>query len=600
MTQQRLTTLFLLLFFAFAAPASYGQMFYAKTHVSTHKEKFQEFKMNLEGLPDKLDTALFGLEKLCVNSTVSVEEKLEMRLVSPDGQQVLLFAMKGGTDLEEVPGFCMSDEGQRKLSYSTKAGDVNFFSQENLGELNNGQNPNGIWTLQVRGDYVNESLGEEIEWRLYFGPKPSKPFGFTSSNLPIVTINTYGNVIPDEPKIVCKMSIIDNGPGVRNRLTDTVFQYIGYTGIELRGSSSMKFPQKSFGLTTLDETASNPKDASLLGMPKESDWILYAPYRDKSMLRNPLTYDIARQMGSYAPRTAFCEVVLNGRYQGVYVLTEKVKRDKHRVNISRMDGDDNAGDSLTGGYLFKIDRYNGNDMKGWTSPVQPYAYDQGQEVTYVYDYPKGDFITEQQMAYIKAYVDSFEGAFNRSIGKMEKHYYEYIDLPSFVDFFIITELSKNFDGYRASAFIQKDRDSKGGRLKMGPVWDFDFAWHNSKTCDANTVEGWAIDFGNYCFGDGMQVPAYWDCMRSDSTFTHALYKRWQLLRKDILSEQRLCAYVDSNVAYLKEAGDRHYLMWPQRDNVPSDQVYRNRADEIADLKKWIVDRLRWMDANMPR
>ena len=152
----------------------------------------------------------------------------------------------------------------------------------------------------------------------------------TSSNLPIIVIDTYEQVIPDEPKISAHMGIIFNGSGEINYITDSSSHYDGDIGIEIRGHSSQHyFPKKQYGLETRDSEGENI-NVSLLGMPEENDWILYAPYSDKSLMRNVLAYDIAKSLGSYAPRTQFCEVILNNDYVGIYVFMEKIKKDSNR------------------------------------------------------------------------------------------------------------------------------------------------------------------------------------------------------------------------------------------------------------------------------
>lgn len=145
---------------------------------------------------------------------------------------------------------------------------------------------------------------------------------FSSSNLPIVVINTNGQEIVDEPKISADMGIIFNGPGVRNNLTDPFNNYDGKIGIEIRGSTSQSFPKKQFGFELLDE-AGESVDASLLGLPAKDDWILFAPYNDKSLMRDVLAYRLAHDLDGYASRFKYCELVLNGQYHGIYVLLEK-------------------------------------------------------------------------------------------------------------------------------------------------------------------------------------------------------------------------------------------------------------------------------------
>ncbi|HMR57666.1 MAG TPA: CotH kinase family protein, partial [Cyclobacteriaceae bacterium] len=160
-----------------------------------------------------------------------------------------------------------------------------------------------------------------------------------SSNLPIVVINTAGATILDDPKIVADMGIIDNGPGQRNSVTDTYNNYSGKIGIEIRGSSSQSFPKKQYSIELRDATGEGVS-APLLGLPPEEDWVLFAPYNDKTLMRDVLAYKIGRDLNRYAPRTRFCELVLNGNYEGIYVLIEKIKRDNNRVDINKLNPDE--------------------------------------------------------------------------------------------------------------------------------------------------------------------------------------------------------------------------------------------------------------------
>ncbi|MGB1044566.1 MAG: CotH kinase family protein, partial [Flavobacteriaceae bacterium] len=171
----------------------------------------------------------------------------------------------------------------------------------------------------------------------------SGPVVYPPYTLPLVSVDTYNQEIPDEPKIPGIMQVSDRG--------NELFQ--GPIGIERRGQSSQSFPKKQYGLETKD--ASNQDlDVSILDMPLEEDWILYAPYSDKSLMRNVLAYDIARSMGRYASRTQFVNMKLNGLNQGIYVFMEKLKRDDNRININKLKPDENEGEDVTGGYIIKI------------------------------------------------------------------------------------------------------------------------------------------------------------------------------------------------------------------------------------------------------
>jgi hypothetical protein len=410
-----------------------------------------------------------------------------------------------------------------------------------------------------------------------------------SSNLPIVGIYTYLTPIPDTPKIHAFMGIVDNGYNVMNHFTDTNYAYYGHIGIEQRGSISQQwwYYQKSYGLETRD-TSGNDSNSIILNMPKESDWILYSPYDDRTLMRNVITYELSRQMGYWAARTKYCELVLNDflfwNYKGVYVMMEKIKRDNNRVDISKLDADDNAGDSLTGGYIFAVDSNINAPDEGFISPNQPGLF-------YAYKYPKGEDITPQQEAYLLAYVDSFEKAVAApDFADPVNGYRKFAVDTTFMDFFFFQELSKSVDCYKRSAYLYKDKYSKGGRLKAGPVWDFNSAWHNTAICaEYHAYTGWA--YQQSCWvNSAFPVPDWWARMLQDSTFTNELKCRWLKWRSGVLTTSNIFNKMDSIAGYVADAQVREYTQYNFTENFSA---------EIDTLKSWIANRLAWMDANMP-
>jgi hypothetical protein len=423
---------------------------------------------------------------------------------------------------------------------------------------------------------------------------------FTDSNLPIIIINTGGQTIMDEPKVMVDMGVIYNGVGMTNHVTDAYNNYSGKITIEIRGSSSQSFPQKSYGFTTVLNSGQD-FNTNLLGMPSEHDWILYAPYTDKTLVRNVLTYRLANEMGLYAPRTRFCELVIDNVYQGVYVLMEKIKRDDRRVNISKLTPQDITSDQLTGGYIVKIDKTTGNGGAGWySSYVSPnntnYPYFQ-------YHYPESDDITPEQQHYIHTYFHHFEDTLNAPFyADPLQGYAKFINVNSFIDFLILNEISRNVDGYRLSSFFYKDRDSTGGKITAGPVWDFNLAWWNADYCEGYNTSGWAYQFPQYCGGDGFQPPFWWDRLMQDDNFTNKLHCRWNYLRETILATSRLNNIVEGYADTLTSAQARHFTEWP----ILGTYVWPNPAPiastfdgEITNLKQWILGRTTWLDNNIP-
>ena len=561
------------------------------------------FPLVVTGLnPSTIDTT-FGVETVCINLTHTWDSDLNISLMAPDGTTIDLSLGNGG-DGDNYTNTCFNAGASTSIVAGWPPFTGNYKPQGMLGNINNGQNGNGLWQLVITDTYAWADQGNLLGWSITFGNNPATPpFTFDSSDLPIVVINTNNQPIPNEPKIMADMGIIYNGIGNRNYMTDPFNHYNGKIGIEIRGSSSAGFPQKSYGFETID-AAWNQVDTSLLNMPSEHDWILYAPYNDKTLMRNVLTYQLSRDMGHYAARTHFCEVVLNGQHQGVYVLMEKIKRDNGRVDIAKLTASDTTGDQLTGGYIIKIDKATGNGNGGWTSPYAPAVTpNNGQTINFIYDYPSDANIQPAQANYIQQYVDSFETALaGPSFASNTTGFRKYADVTSFIDFFILNELSKNVDGYRISTYLYKDKYSKGGKLTAGPMWDFNLAWWNADYCNGNTTSGWAYQFGSVCPGDGLQIPFWWQRMMQDTNFQNQVRCRWETLRLGMLSTASLNSMIDSMVTDVTEAQARHFITWPILGIYtwpnPS-PLATSFTGEINNLKTWINNRANWMDANIP-
>lgn len=426
---------------------------------------------------------------------------------------------------------------------------------------------------------------------------------FTSSNLPIVIINTGGQSIPDEPKITATMGIIYNGPGAMNNLSDPPNEYNGTIGIETRGSSSQLFPKKSYGLETRTPTGADT-NVSLLGMPSENDWILSANYTDKSLLNNVLAYRLANDFGNYASRTCFVELVLNGSYRGIYILMEKIKRDDNRVKVAKLKAEDTAGADVTGGYILKIDKTTGSSgTGGFESDYLPLANANGQKIFFQYEYPSDAKIHPKQKQYIEAFVDSFEYALkNAPLYDTMIGWRRFANEKSFVRYFLLNELSKNVDGYRISTFLYKKKITDGNKLFVGPVWDYDIAFGNADYCGGDVDTGWAYRFGDVCPWDGMQIPFWWQRLMGDTLFQNKLKCAYTEYRSTFLDTVQLFGWIDSMAGVLNNAQIRNFTKWPILGTYvwpnphPIPQTY---AGEIAELKGWLRKRLAWLDAHIP-
>ena len=446
---------------------------------------------------------------------------------------------------------------------------------------------------------------------------------FSSSNLPIVIINTQDAINADE-KVPGTMKIINNGTGQENRVTDTANDFNGHIGIKWRGESSLNFNQKKYTIETRDDDG-NDLAVSLLGMPEEADWVLLAPYNDVSMVRDVFAFHLWNEMGHWGPRTQMCEVVVNNEYMGVYALCESIKRDKNRVDINKLKPEDIEGRDVTGGYIVRIDAYDADDVTfqskvkgiqkqwGWGGMQTTEA-----PITWTIYYPKKKDLQPEQKAYIQQYVDETELAIQaENFADPQKGYAQYIDVASFIDYFIHTELSLNADGFKRSAYYYKEKDKKDGtrgKLFAGPVWDFNLAYGNCNFCNANNVRAWVYEG---C--ETNPTPKMWKRLLEDKAFRKAVKKRYTELRQTILSEESIFQFLDSYALLLDQAKDRHLTKYKEILKPSSNNPWgggfgwgwgggsttffaayqvSSYDEEITTVKNWFHQRLEFLDQNM--
>jgi hypothetical protein len=438
------------------------------------------------------------------------------------------------------------------------------------------------------------------------------------SEIPYIHIRTNGVAIENEPKVPAEMRIFVNKQEVQ----------FANIGIEYRGSTSFRISdKKSFGIETWDESGADI-DVGFFDFPEEEDFILNGHIVniegdfiiDRTLMYHYFGYELFRSMGRYASRCQFVEAEINGQYQGVYVFMEKLKRDNDRIDINRLNPDENEGEDLTGGYILKIDKTNGGDL-GIVQPLEyyednwaddatytpeisfrsqydingnvldfepyrePYHPDQFKETYFLYEYPDADEITDQQKAYIQSYIDDFETALlTDDFNTTERTYTDYIDMGSFVDYFLLNELVRNVDGYRLSTYMSKD---KNGKLEMGPVWDLNIGYY---TGDRIPWDDWVINYNNYVDSDPWMMPFWWPRLLEDPIFRQAVKDRWNELRQTTLATSELHRIVNEASVYLQDNGaiDRNYTIWDPNGFI-------NYNDEVQSLRGFLEIRSNWMD-----
>ncbi len=403
---------------------------------------------------------------------------------------------------------------------------------------------------------------------------------FTSSNLPIVIINTEnGATIPDEPKILGTMKIIQRPDGSRNFLADAnteeFINYAGTIGIETRGSSSQTLPKKPYGIDTLEDDGLEDKGVELLGMAKEDDWILNSFAFDDSMMRDYISYEMARKMGQYTVNLKYCEVILNGDYIGLYALSEKIKRDGDRVDIAKLSDDENSFPKVTGGYLMQTDRPDEEDPEAWSN----------NGAGYIHEKPNSDDITSIQSSYIQSVFRDLDD--NASNSNIISGYPSIIDVPSFLDYMLMAEIASNVDAYALSTYYHKDR---GGKLRAGPIWDYNLTFGNDLLYmfgvyfDRSFTNVWQFNYSNtgaYFWGDLFQ----------NAIFKCYLAKRFDEVTKpgEALSYSYVTGLIDNTVALISEAVVRENARWNTIDDF---------SGEVNNMKTWMQERITWMGNNL--
>jgi hypothetical protein len=415
------------------------------------------------------------------------------------------------------------------------------------------------------------------------------------SNLPVAVIETFGqhlNELPPRPYLPVAALFVDVDVSTNRAALAGTAHYAGRAGMHIRGSSSLAFPKKQFAFELWDADDQDT-DFPLLGLPSESDWVLHAPYSDQTLMRNHLAYMWSNRIGRYAPRTRFFELFLSvdgeqvtaADYHGVYVLTEKIKRDNNRIDVDRLEVTDIAEPEVTGGYIFKNDLLDPGDSGFQTSIGLRLAYVE----------PKEEEIATEQAAYLKGYLDDFEAAlYGSNFRDPSVGYQKYIDADSFVDHHILVEMMKNTDGFRRSTYWHKDR---GRRVEMGPIWDYNLALGNRKDWAAgDRPTGWYRSYVDH----SQDMYPWWPRLFEDLLFAQRWMDRWALYRQDAFDSQRLLNDIDQTAALLAEAAERNFDRWKTLGtcvwgNGAGCETRLTYQSEVDWMRAWVDTRLAWID-----
>lgn len=478
-------------------------------------------------------------------------------------------------------------------------------------------------------------------------------------DLPILFVDTKGKCLDKNvtEKIPATMRVLD---GKTNSVADSAKGTLYDIGIKVRGQSSALFPKPGYGVEVRDEKGEG-LDVSLFGLPPADDWVFHGPYVDKSMMRNALAHWLFRQAGHYSPRTKHFDLYINGVYRGVYVLIEKIKRGKYRVNVSKLKETDVSGEDVTGGYIWAFDKTGTNTGGAGSGPIEKEGFNTSDGLNVILHYPKKENIQKQQEDYLKKYLNDLEGLFKN--GKNGQGYENYVDMTSALDYVLHEEVTNNADSYWCSFFLHKPKDKTDkngvkteGKVTLGPAWDFNLAMSNGSQPEngggnngggmwgggfgggfggggngfgSSGTSGWQIENsqksgngGMWGMGSSLKAPNWLLGMWKDSHYQSELKKRWAELRSGVWHTKTLDLYLDSMKTYLKNAADRNFKRWPnlgkasgQNDADPQPMKYCNSSSggfgmamggynattwdgEFEHLRKKMKERMQWMDEQL--
>ena len=391
------------------------------------------------------------------------------------------------------------------------------------------------------------------------------------THLPIIRIETGGQTIPGRPyegpdgvtagyytgdfgeeEILVQFSTVD-GEGIWHHGDDASADE-GTALFRYRGNSSRWFAKGSFRLKTVEEDPLTARRLGLLGMKSGEEWALHGPFLDKTLMRNYMCMNLSAEvMGTWVPDTRFCEVVLDGEYQGVYLLMETIDVDENRLDLREYT----PGDPVLS-YLVRIEPFT-NPVKVLDNfTLYSYRMEPGRHLELLY--PGTANQTEQVKRYVQADFNEAERLlYSVEMLDGSDSWRQELDMDAFVNYYILMEFFGINDTFGASTYFYRD---VRGKLSIGPVWDYNNAFDNFlRPIDSRefllSQRGW--------FAELMQ----------DEDFVERVISRYRQLRRSILSEERLLSYEKEIEEWLGSAVDRNFEVW-----------------------EYIVDRGEWMDEHI--
>lgn len=407
----------------------------------------------------------------------------------------------------------------------------------------------GTWAYDEKAVIVYKELNNPAS---SFQSEPFKVRKRFFTGLPVVMIDT-----PDSAKITSKKDWMKN---TRMRIYNEqgILDYEGDLAIKGRGNTTWTAPKKPYALK-LDSKS------EILGMPKRKRWVLLANYLDKTLMRNHIAFFIAKAKGislDWTPRGTFVDLVLNGKHLGNYYLCEQIKIDENRVNVH-----ENTPDDIDGGYLLELDVYY-DEVNKYRSPIR--------DLPVMFKEPDEDDLTTAQFEYVKDYFTKVENTLYADDYLETGNYKDLIDVNTFVDFWFVNEVTGcDESSWPKSCYMHKD---KGGKLKAGPIWDYDYA-----------------TFGKF-YGKFITNKYVWnDRILADPEVMKLARERWQMLLPEFM---KVADEIDRLKEVLGKSAEVNEKMWPITGSTVNGDEKLPFKEAAEKMKKNVIERLEWINTNL--
>lgn len=376
------------------------------------------------------------------------------------------------------------------------------------------------------------------------------------TGLPRILINTNNTPINSKDDYVDGFVTVKGGLGFE----DIAMQEMKIRG---RGNSTWGHPKKPYQLKA-------DSKSPMLNMLEDKKWLFLAEYSDKSLIRNKISLDLgAMSRLEYTPKGEYAEVFLNDEYNGTYLITQKVEVKSNRLNLP-----DN-------GYLVEIDQDYRLDADDVFFKPTIFTQKHNENVFNIKE-PSVDYNTAA-FDLIKDYINNFEAAlFGANFKDAQTGYQAYIDLPSFIDWYLVQEIAKSVDAKYYSSIYFNYIPGPGGKIKMGPLWDFDLSYGN-------------VDYANSQYTNGFWIKEnpWYKRLFEDPAFESEVKERFMYFYNNT---NVILDKIDEYAKQLERAQGKNYEKWPTLGTYvwPNPVYFDTHAEEVSHLKDWVTKRMEWL------